>query len=196
MRGTRRPSSLLACPDARWSDIFSDMFSRLSPLVPTLVLAACASGHTDPPGGPAAAPIAAAAAAVAVAAAATAPASFVRSTAESQVTRSVDVREGLTHAQAMRLLTDALGQKYTVEITDPRAGFAMTSWSASLMRDGVPDLRYRTRITTRFLGDDWRRLQIRDEANWARGDEWDIGYDAAQLDSVMGDLRAKFARKP
>jgi len=124
-----------------------------------------------------------------------APASFVRSTAESQVTRMIDVREGLTHAQVMRLLTDALGQRYTVEVVDPHAGFAMTAWQASLQRDGVPDLRYRTRVSGKFLGDDWRRLQLRDEANWQRGEEWDVGYDAAQLDSVTNDLRAKLGKK-
>ena len=124
------------------------------------------------------------------------PASFVRSTSESQVTRIMDVRDGLTHTQAMRIVNEALGQRFTVEVTDPKAGFAMTAWQASLLRGGVPDLHYRTRLVTRFLGDDWRRLQLRGEANWARGDEWDIGYDAVQLDSVSSDLRAKLGKKP
>ena len=158
----------------------------------TFVLAAC--GGLGKSSGPAA-PAAAAAAAVQVTASATAPPSFVRSTAEAQVTRSLDVREGLSHVQAMRALTDALGQRYTVEVVDPRAGFAMTAWQASLLRDGVPDLRYRTRVTARF-GDDWKKLQLRHEANWARGDEWDVGYDVAQLDSVTTELRAKLGRKP
>jgi hypothetical protein len=75
----------------------------------------------------------------------------------------------------------------------------MTSWQASLLRDGVPDLRYRTRITAKFLGDDWRKLQVRDEANWARGEEWDVGFDVVQLDSVAAELQARLgpaARKP
>lgn len=124
-----------------------------------------------------------------------APVSFVHSTSEAQVTRVVDVREGLSRPQAMRILTDALSASFTVEVVDPRAGFAMTAWQASLQHEGVPDLRYRTRITARFIGDDWRRIQVRDEANWQRGEEWDVGYDAAQLDSVTADLRTKFARK-
>ena len=130
------------------------------------------------------------------AAAAVAPASFVRSTSEALVTRMIDVREGITHTQGMRMIADVLGQRYTVEVTDPRAGFAMTAWQASLQRDGVPDLRYRTRVTAKFLGDDWRKLQLRDEANWQRGEEWEVGYDAAQLDSVASDLRAKLGKKP
>jgi hypothetical protein len=96
-----------------------------------------------------------------------APPSFVASTAEARATRTIDVRDGLQRAQAMRLLTEALGQRYVVDVTDAHAGFAMTAWRTSLVRDGVPDLRYRTRLTARFLGDDWRRLQLRGEANWA-----------------------------
>jgi hypothetical protein len=108
----------------------------------------------------------------------------------------LDVREGLSHAQAMRVLTETLGQRYTVDVSDPRVGFAMTAWRASLVRDGVPDLRYRTRITARFLGDDWRRLQLRGEANWARGDEWAVGFDTPQLDSMASELNAKLGTRP
>jgi hypothetical protein len=130
---------------------------------------------------------------------ATPPVTFVRSTAESRATRTIDVREGLPKAQATRLLTEGLEQKYVVEVSDPRAGFVMTSWQASLLRDGVPDLRYRTRITAKFLGDDWRKLQVRDEANWARGEEWDVGFDVVQLDSVAAELQTRLgpaAKKP
>jgi hypothetical protein len=164
---------------------------RFTALALTFGLIACGAGHPSTPPTPAAAT----AAAVEATAAATAPSSFVRSTNESQVTRSIDVRDGLTHTQAMRLLVEALSQKYTVEVQDPHAGFAMTAWQASLLRDGVPDLRYRTRVTARFLGDDWKKLQVRHEANWARGDEWDVGYDLAQLDSVTADVRAKLGKK-
>jgi hypothetical protein len=154
-------------------------------------LTACSLGTSSTPPTPAAV----AAAAVVTANNATAPPSFVRSTAESQVTRSIDVRDGFTHAQAMRALTDVLGQRFTVDVQDSRAGFAMTAWQASLLRDGVPDLRYRTRVTARYLGDDWKKLQLRHEANWARGDEWDVGYDLAQLDSVTAELRTKLGKK-
>lgn len=126
----------------------------------------------------------------------TAPASFVRSNADALVTRTIDVREGLTHSQAMRMLTEVLNARYTVEVTDARSGFAMTAWQASLQRDGVPDLRYRTRVTGKFIGDDWRRLQLRGEANWQRGQEWDVGYDAAQLDSAATELRVKLGKAP
>ena len=124
------------------------------------------------------------------------PDTFVQSTAELRATRTIDVREGLTHAQAMRTLIETLGQRYTVDVSDSRAGFAMTAWRASLVRDGVPDLRYRTRLSARFLGDDWRKLQLRGEANWARGDDWDVGFDVPQLDSTASELNAKLGPRP
>jgi hypothetical protein len=124
------------------------------------------------------------------------PEAFVQTTADARATRVVDVREGLTHPQAMRLLTETLEKRYIVDVVDPRAGFAMTAWRASLVRDGVPDLRYRTRITARFLGDDWRKLQLRGEANWARDDEWEVGVDAPQLDSMTSELNARLGGRP
>ena len=124
------------------------------------------------------------------------PDSFVRSTVELRATRMIEVREGLTRPQALKTVSDALEQRYVVEVTDPRSGFLMTAWQAGTARDGVPDLRYRTRLIAKFVGDDWRRLQLRSEANWARGEEWDIGYDVAQLDTVATELRAKLGKKP
>jgi hypothetical protein len=124
------------------------------------------------------------------------PGSFVHSTIELRATRMIEVRPDLPRAQALKLTSDALAEKYVVEVTDPRAGFLMTAWQASMTRDGVPDLRYRTRLIAKFVGDDWHALQLRSEANWARGEEWDIGYDVAQLDTVASELRTRLSRKP
>ena len=124
------------------------------------------------------------------------PSSFVRTTAELRATRMVQVRDGIARADAMKAVADALQVRFVVEVADPNAGFTMTAWRASLSRDGVPDLRYRTRIVARFLGDDWRRLQLKSEANWARGDEWEIGYDVAQLDTASRELRERLSPKP
>jgi hypothetical protein len=152
---------------------------RLPPLLLLLALTACASlspHPTDDDASP--------------------PSTFVHTTAELRATRMIEVREGLPKPQALRLVVEALEPRYVVEVQDPRAGFIMTAWQSSVMRGGVPDLRYRTRLTARFIGDDWRRLQLRGEANWARGDEWDIGYDVAQLDSAASELRARLSPKP
>ena len=124
-----------------------------------------------------------------------APSSFVRTTADGPATRSIEVRDGLSRVAAMRSLNEVLSQRYVVDVVDPRAGFAMTTWQASLIREGVPDPRYRTRFVVRFV-DDWHSLQLRSEARFMRGEQPDVGYDSAQLDSLANDLRAKVGRKP
>ena len=160
---------------------------RFPPLLLACALTACVtSGSQHPSKGSTTSP--------APAPGSAAPTSFVRTTAETPTIRNIEVREGLTHQQAMRTLTDALSQRYVVDVVDQRAGFVMTTWQASLSRDGVPDLRYRTRFTARFV-DDWHSLQLHSEARLARGDEADIGYDSAQLDSLAADLRVKLGKK-
>ena len=124
-----------------------------------------------------------------------APTSFVPSTSDAKTTRIVMVREGLTKQALFRQATDYLAQTYTVDVSDPNAGFLMTPWQATLARDGVPELRYRTRIVLRFLGDDWKQLAVRAEANWLRGEEWQFGYDAALLDSVSTHLTIRLGKR-
>lgn len=159
---------------------------RLAPLVLASALIACASsGKTGP---------STAAGSTATPGSGLAPSTFVRTTADAPATRSIDVREGLSRQTAMRGLTDVLSQKYVVDVVDPRAGFAMTTWQASLIREGVPDPRYRTRFVARFV-DEWHELQLRSEARFTRSGDPDVGYDSAQLDSLANDLRAKIGKK-
>jgi hypothetical protein len=125
-----------------------------------------------------------------------APASFVRSTSDTRSTRLIDLREGLTKPLAWRTALEVLGTEHTVDVRDEMAGFAMTPWEATVVRDGVPDLRYRTRVTLRFLGDEWKQLQVRAEANWrARGDEWDVGFDEALLEKLTSDLQSRLGKR-
>jgi hypothetical protein len=125
-----------------------------------------------------------------------APASFVRSTSDTRSTRLIDVRDGLTKPLAWRTALEVLGTDHTVDVRDESAGFAMTPWEATVVRDGVPDPRYRTRVTVRFLGDEWKQLQVRAEANWrSRGDEWDVGFDEALLEKVTSDLQSRLGKR-
>ncbi len=123
------------------------------------------------------------------------PASFVQSTADSKTTRTLPVRDGMSKTALFRSATDALSQDHTIDVSDPKAGFLMTTWESGV-RDGVPDLRYRTRVVLRFLGDDWKEAQVKAEANWQRGgDEWDVGYDSFLLGGVTELLRSKFGKR-
>ena len=124
-----------------------------------------------------------------------APTSFVASTSDAKTTRVIMVRDGLPKPVAFRTVSEDLAQKSTLDVSDPNAGYLMTPWQATLSRDGAPELRYRTRIVLRFLGDEWKQLAVRAEANWLRGDEWQVGYDSALLDSVATQLEARLGRR-
>jgi hypothetical protein len=123
------------------------------------------------------------------------PPTFVETTSDTRSSRVIDVRDGLTKAAAFKAASDMLIARFSIDVSDQRAGFLMTPWQASFIRDGAPDLRYRMRVVIRFVGDDWKQVTVRAEANWQHGDGWDIGYDSKILDEVAGDLRTRIGRR-
>ena len=123
------------------------------------------------------------------------PETFLRTTADTRTTRLIDVREGMTKAVLWRVLGEAL-QGHAVDVRDQQAGFMMTSWETNVVRNGVPDLRYRTRVTTRFVGEEWKQVQLRVEANWRSegGEEWDVGTDISLLERMAAELRVRLGK--
>jgi hypothetical protein len=125
----------------------------------------------------------------------TPPPTFIKTTSDARITRLIDVRDGMTKAALFRAASDLLTAKYSVDVSDSRAGYLMTPWQASFNRGGAPDLHYRTRIIIRFIGDDWKQVAVRVEANWQRDDEWDIGYDTQMLEDVVVELRTRLGKR-
>jgi hypothetical protein len=123
------------------------------------------------------------------------PPTFSATTSDVRATRIIDVRDGIGRAAAFRAASDLLTQRSSVDVSDSHAGFLMSPWQASFKRQGAPDLRYRTRIIIRFVGDDWKQVSVRVDANWQHGDEWDVGYDSKLLDDVANDLTARIGKK-
>jgi len=123
------------------------------------------------------------------------PSTFQETTSDARIGRVVDVREGVSKATAFRTATEVLNDVASVDVSDQHAGFLMTPWQATLVRNGVPDLRYRTRIVVRFLGEDWSQVSVRAEANWQDGDAWDVGVDTSLLDRVTNELREKIGKR-
>lgn len=120
------------------------------------------------------------------------PSTFVQTTSDTRMTRLIEV--GVAKTAAFRAAADYLTQKFAVDVSDTRAGFLMTPWQSGA-RGGTPDPRYRTRLIIRFIGDDWKQVSVRAEAEWQRGDEWDVGYDTQMLEDAVVDLRTRLGRK-
>lgn len=123
------------------------------------------------------------------------PHTFVQTTSDVRATRILDVRDGMAKAALFRAVNDFLSQRFSIDVSDQRAGFLMTPWQAGTTAQGAPDLRYRTRLIVRFLGDDWKQASVRAEANWQRGDEWDIGFDLKLLDDISAELKNRIGKR-
>jgi hypothetical protein len=123
------------------------------------------------------------------------PPTFNKTTSDARITRLIDVRDGMSKTVLFRAVSDFLSAKYSIDVSDARAGYLMTPWQASFNRGGAPDLHYRTRVIVRFIGDDWKQVSVRAEANWQRDDEWDIGYDAQLLEDVVVELRTRIGKR-
>lgn len=121
------------------------------------------------------------------------PVTFMFTTSDARMTRVIDVREGLTKAQVFNAASDYLTNKYSIDVSDERAGFLMTPWQNALVRAGAPDLRYRTRLVIR-VSDDGRQASVRSEANWQRGEDWDVGFDTRMLEDAVVELRTRVGK--
>jgi hypothetical protein len=121
------------------------------------------------------------------------PSTFMFTTSDARMTRVIDVRDGFTKAQVFKIASDYLTSKYSVDVSDLHAGFLMTPWQNSIVRAGAPDLRYRTRLIIRVT-DDGKQASIRSEANWQRGENWDIGYDAQMLEDAVIEMRTRVGK--
>jgi len=169
---------------------------RLAPVAAAcvaLVVTACGGGAASPAG--AGRPVTVPAPVPAPLTTGGPPPTFSRTTADLKVSRLIDVREGINKTVLWRAANEVLSSKYSIDVTDQKAGFLMTPWQASFSRAGMPDLRYRTRVIIRFVGEDWKQVLVRAEANWQRDDEWEIGVDNALLDEVSNDVKAKIGKK-
>jgi hypothetical protein len=118
------------------------------------------------------------------------PSTFIFTTSDARMSRVIDVRDGLTKQQVFKAASDYLTEKYSIDVSDYRAGFLMTPWQNGIVRAGGPDLRYRTRLIIR-VSDDGKQAAVRVEANWQRGEDWDVGYDTKMLEDAVVELRTR-----
>jgi len=149
-------------------------------LFAVLALSACHGVHLRSPIAPSSGP----------------PETFVRTSSDTRATRVIEIRDSTQKAVSFKAATDLLNQRFSIDVSDQHAGFLMTPWQASFSRNGAPDLHYRTRIIIRFLGDEWKQVSVRADANWQRAEEWDVGYDSKLLDDVSADLRSRLGKTP
>jgi hypothetical protein len=123
------------------------------------------------------------------------PSSFQETTSDARIGRVIDVRDGLGKPAVFKAASEVLDDVSSVDVSDQHARFLMSPWQATVVRNGLPDVRYRTRIVIRFLGENWNQVSVRAEANWQNGDAWDVGVDNKLLSRVSDELRERIGKR-
>src|SRR6266498_4920373 len=119
-----------------------------------------------------------------------APKTFIETHDEGGVWKNVEVRDGLEKEELWRKVVDALTHDFDVEVLDKDSGYLRSAWKYSYVSSTKRYDQYRNRITVKFIGDDWKVVQLKVEANWfskSAGD-WVLGYDSQLLRDVYTEL--------
>jgi len=127
------------------------------------------------------------------------PATFVKTFDEPGMWKSIETKDGVEKAVLWRTIVDALTQQFDLEILDKDSGYIRTSWKYTYIQQGLVSQNYRSRIVLKFVGDDWKVVQVKCESNWLesssfRGSGWVLGYDSKLLEDVYGDLQGRVGR--
>jgi hypothetical protein len=90
-----------------------------------------------------------------------------------------------------------LSREFDVEVAQKDSGYVQTAWKRTyVVAKGVQSERYRARLVVKFLGADWRTVQVRSDALWYGGYDWEQGYDTILLEHAYGDLQGSIGRVP
>jgi len=128
------------------------------------------------------------------------PATFIQTFDEPGMWKSVEIKDGMEKEVTWRTIVDALTHHYDLEVIDKDSGYLRTSWKYTYIQEGIVNQNYRSRIVLKFVGDDWKVLQVKCESNWLSSgglgepSGWILGYDSKLLEDVYGDIQGRVGR--
>ena len=124
------------------------------------------------------------------------PKTFVKTFDEPGVWKAIEIRDDLAKDQMWRLVVDTVSQRHDLEVLEKESGYLRTSWKYTYITPRVGSIseKYRSRIVVKFLGDNWKTVQVKCESNWLDRGGWVMGYDTRILEDIYGDLQGKIGR--
>ena len=122
------------------------------------------------------------------------PKTFMRTYDEPGIWKSIEVREGLSKDELWRTVVDAISQQFDLEVLEKESGYLRTSWKYTFLVGKQISEKYRTRIIIKFVGEEWKTVQIKSESNWLEKEGWILGYDTMLLEDVFGDIQGRIGR--
>lgn len=122
---------------------------------------------------------------------ATMPESFVQGVEPTWA--SIEIKEEINAEKAWQEVVDVLAKKFELEMISREGGYVRTSWIYTWWKVGELTSNYRVRAIVKFSAD-WKKVDIKTEANYLRGDVWVVGFDTRLLQTVKTDIMGVVGR--
>jgi len=106
---------------------------------------------------------------------------------------SVEIREDMSSEKAWQQVVDILAKKFELEMISREGGYVRTSWIHTWWKVGELTTNYRVRAIVKF-SPDWKKVDIKTEANYLVGQQWIVGTDTRLLQTVKTDIMGVVGR--
>ncbi len=106
---------------------------------------------------------------------------------------SVEIREDMSSEKAWQQVVDILAKKFELEMISREGGYVRTSWIHTWWMVGELTTNYRVRAIVKF-SPDWKKVDIKTEANYLKGQQWIVGTDTRLLQTVKTDIMGVVGR--
>ncbi len=128
---------------------------------------------------------------IVVAGCATLPKSFVQVMAPTWDT--VEIRGNISPEEAWQQVVDVLAKKFELAMISREGGYLRTSWIYTWWKVGELTENYRVRAIVKF-SPDWKKVDIKTEANYLKKGSWMVGTDTRLLQTVKTDIMGVVGR--
>lgn len=117
------------------------------------------------------------------------PKSFSRANAPGWT--SIELRDELEYTKAWNIVVNILVRDFEIKVLAKDEGYIQTGWLHSW--SGIYQANYRVRVIVKF-SDDRQKLELKPEAQYLIGVNWQIGVDSRLVSTLKSDLMGTLSR--
>ena len=120
------------------------------------------------------------------------PKGFVKAT-DGGSWSSIYIREELPYDRAFNEVLDVIAKRFEMDMIQKDGGYGRTQWIYTWNPKSKYDEKYRTRVIFKFSADR-SIVDIKTEAETAKGNYWIRGFDSQLLQTVKQDVMGAVGR--
>ena len=119
------------------------------------------------------------------------PESFIRMSEPTW--SSIEIKSNITPDDAWQQVVDVVAKKFELEMISKEGGYVRTAWIYTWWKQGEVTSQYRVRVIVKFSAD-WKKVDVKTDANYLRKGVWEVGYDTRLLETVKTDIMGVVGR--